>query len=296
MRMKKLLALAMVAAMSITAVGCGSTASEGTTKADSADMVTEGSTQPVTDNLEGTITITGSTSVEKIVNDMIDEFQALNPGTTINYTGSGSSAGIKDTIAGTNNIGVSSREIKEEEKPGIVETKFATDGIAVIVHPENKVTDLTKEQLNGIYSGKITNWKEVGGADSEIYVVSREESSGTRSGFEELVEIESLSKKATVAEGNGPVQISVAGNKNAIGYVSFSFIDDTVKGLQVGGVDPTVENVNANTYVLSRPFLFVTKEDAADDASGKIAKAFLEFAVSADGQTCVSKHDAITLQ
>lgn len=247
------------------------------------------------DNLSGTVTITGSTSVEKILNDMIDEFTASHPDVTINYTGTGSSAGIADSISGANDIGASSRNLKDGEKSaGLKETVFAYDGIAVAVNPANSVTNITTEDLAKIFSGQITNWKDVGGKDATIVVVSREGASGTRSAFEELIKLEDaggLTEGATVAEGNGSVQTTVAGNENAIGYVSFSFIDKTVKALTVNGVEGTPENAKSGTYVLSRPFLFVYNEGKASAA----AKAFVEFSLSDDGQAFVEKHGGIKL-
>lgn len=308
MRMKRLVTAALAAAMVLSMTACGSD-KDATTDTQAADtqatdaqatdaQATDAqATTAAADNgaAEGTVVITGSTSVEKIINEMKSEFEALNPGITIQYTGNGSSAGIKDTIAGSNNIGASSRELTEEEKKeGMTETQFAYDGIAIAVNPKNPVKNITMEQLQKIYAGEITNWKDLGGNDAEIYVVSREESSGTRSAFEELVklnETDGLTSKAAVSEGNGPVQIAVAGNENAIGYVSFAYIDDTVKQLTVEGVDGTVENVKNNTYPLSRPFLFVSKDDKIGDAG----KKFLEFALSADGQACVEKDNAIRI-
>lgn len=262
--MKKLLAMAAIGAMALGLTACGSKTAETTAPAASPEAETTASaaeTEAETDAAEaidaaeasedvsGTIVITGSTSVEKILNEMKDEFEAQNPDVTIEYTGSGSSAGITDTKAGTNNIGASSRELKDEEKEDALKTEvFAYDGIAVIVNPANEaVEDISEEQLADIYSGKITNWKDLGGNDADIFVVSREESSGTRSAFEELIGLEDaggLTGNAAVSEGNGPVQAAVAGNENAIGYVSFSFIDDTVKPLTVGGVEATAENAN----------------------------------------------------
>lgn len=293
MRMKRFVTAALAAAMVLSLTACGSDAGntdeQNTTAGDTASSAQDSGSE------EGTVVITGSTSVEKIVNEMKSEFEALNPGITIQYTGNGSSAGIKDTISGANNIGASSRELTDEEKAeGLTETQFAYDGIAIAVHPSNEVKDITVEQLQKIYSGEITNWKELGGKDAEIYVVSREESSGTRSAFEELIKLEEtdgLTSKAAVSEGNGPVQIAVAGNENAIGYVSFAYIDDTVKQLTVDGVEGTVDNVKNNTYPLSRPFLFVSK----DDQVGEAGKKFLEFALSADGQACVEKDNAIRI-
>lgn len=288
MRMKRVITAAFAAAMVLSMTACGGT------KENSMDTeATTANSQELESNGGATVVITGSTSVEKIVNEMKSEFEALNTGITIQYTGSGSSAGIKDTIAGSNNIGAVSRELTEEEKAeGMTETQFAYDGIAVAVNPANEVQDITMEQLQKIYAGEITNWKELGGKDAEIYVVSREESSGTRSAFEELIKLEEtdgLTSNAAVSEGNGPVQIAVAGNENAIGYVSFAYIDDTVKQLTVDGVEGTVENVKNDTYSLSRPFLFVSK----DDKIGEAGQKFLEFAVSADGQACVEKDNAI---
>lgn len=307
--MKKLLAMAAIGAMALGLTACGSKTAETTAPAASPEAETTASaaeTEAETDAAEaidaaeasedvsGTIVITGSTSVEKILNEMKDEFEAQNPDVTIEYTGSGSSAGITDTKAGTNNIGASSRELKDEEKEDALKTEvFAYDGIAVIVNPENEaVEDISEEQLADIYSGKITNWKDLGGNDADIFVVSREESSGTRSAFEELIGLEDaggLTGNAAVSEGNGPVQAAVAGNENAIGYVSLSFIDDTVKPLTVGGVEATAENAKSGSYPLSRPFLFCYYEDKVTDAG----KAFLAFALSEDGQAAVEEHGGI---
>lgn len=318
--MKKLAVIALAGIMTLSFAGCagGSKSTEAPTETSAAAKSTEStdkaaasdkpaeeaagteaaasaeSLKEASGDLSGTVVITGSTSVEKILNDMKDEFEALNPDVTIEYTGSGSSAGITDTKSGTNNIGAASRELKEEEKEDALKTEvFAYDGIAVIVNPANEaVTDITEEQLADIYSGKITNWKDLGGEDADIFVVSREESSGTRSAFEELIGLKDaggLTGGASVSEGNGPVQAAVAGNENAIGYVSFSFIDDTVKPLTVGGVEATAELAKSGSYPLSRPFLFCYYEDKATDAG----KAFLEFALTEEGQASVEKHGGI---
>jgi phosphate transport system substrate-binding protein len=247
--------------------------------------------------IEGTIIITGSTSVEAILNDMKEEFMALHPNVKVDYVGSGSSAGIADTKTGTNNIGVLSREIKEEEEESTLKSEaFAYDGIAMIVNPKNKaVTDISKEQLADIYNGEITNWRELGGPDKEIFVISREESSGTRTAFEELIDLKNeggLTERAAVSEGNGPVQAAVAGNEYAIGYVSFSYIDDTVKPLSVDGTKPTAELAKEGKYPLARPFIFCYDEGGVTD----LGKEFLAFAVSEDGQTAVEAHGAIPIK
>ena len=291
---KKILSILLAGVMMFGLVGCGGNSDSG----DASKEVNKSSDETKTSTpaeLSGTISITGSTSVEKILNEMIDEFCAIHPDVTINYTGSGSSAGIKDTIEKTNNIGASSRELKgEEQADGLKTEAFAYDGIAVVVNPKCGVSDISLEQLQGIYSGKITNWKELGGEDKEIFVVSREEASGTRSAFEELIKLEEtdgLTSNAAVSQGNGPVQLAVAGNECAIGYVSFSYIDDTVKALTVEGIEPTVENVKSKTYALSRPFLFVYLEGEIGD----IEKEFLKFALSEDGQKCVETHNGIRI-
>lgn len=290
-KIKMILIALMTIAFIGALTGCSSkseTTDNGATKAPTKEeAATEGT------DLSGTITITGSTSVEKILHDMIDEFTALNPDVTINYTGTGSSAGISDTLAGANDIGTSSREVKaEEKKDGLETVTFAYDGIAVAVNPANPVKNLTTEELAKIFSGEITNWNQVGGNDAGIIVVSREGASGTRSAFEELIKLEDaggLTESATVVEGNGNVQTNVAGNANAIGYVSFSFIDNTVKSLTVNGVEGNAETAKSGEYSLSRPFLFVYMDNKSTD----LVKAFLDFTVSDDGQGFVEEHGGI---
>ncbi len=292
-----LIALLTVALIGLL-TGCGSkseTTDNAATQAPTEEAATPETETPATDgtDLSGTVTITGSTSVEKILHDMIDEFTALNPDVTINYTGTGSSAGISDTLAGANDIGASSRNVKDEEKKdGLEIVTFAYDGIAVAVNPANPVADISTEDLAKIFSGEITNWNQVGGNDADIIVVSREGASGTRSAFEELIKLEDaggLTESATVVEGNGNVQTNVAGNPNAIGYVSFSYIDETVKSLKVNGVEGTPETAKSGEYSLSRPFLFVYMDDKASD----LVKAFLDFTVSEDGQAFVEEHGGI---
>jgi phosphate transport system substrate-binding protein len=291
---KKIFGLLVALTMVFALTACGSKKDTGeTTESDNSN--TESTTaQGVSEagDLAGTVTITGSTSVEKILLDMADEFMAYNPDITINYTGTGSSAGIEDAIAGANDLGASSRALKEEETAEGLETvEFAFDGIAVVVHPSNQVADLTMEDLLKIYSGEITNWSEVGGVDSNIVVVSREGASGTRGAFEELIGLDEvgLVESATVVEGNGNVQASVAGNENAIGYVSFSFIDETVKALTLEGVEANAENAKAGSYLLSRPFLLTYKPETLSD----VTKAFLEYVVTSDAQVFVEDHGGI---
>lgn len=238
----------------------------------------------------GTVAISGSTSTEKVVKALADEFMALNPDVEVTYESIGSSAGVKNAIDGVSNIGTASREIKDEEKAsGVAELAFAHDGIAAIVHPDNTAADITMEQLKQVYAGEITNWSELGGADADIVVVSREDGSGTRGAFEELLELETIVDSATISEGNGNVQSTVAGNPNAIGYVSFTFINDTVKALTVAGVEPTPEDVIAGEYELARPFNMVYFEDKIDDNT----KNFLAFIQSDEGKDIITESGAI---
>ncbi|MGB8453963.1 MAG: phosphate ABC transporter substrate-binding protein [Anaerocolumna sp.] len=302
-KMKNVLVAVITIAMIAALSGCSKQDStsndntEPTTGVTTAPETTEPvqTDTPAAGDISGTITITGSTSVEKPLTAMIDEFTALNPDLTINYTGTGSSAGIADALAGANDIGASSRNLKpEEEVDGLKEVTFAYDGIAVAANPANPITDISTEDLTKIYSGQITNWSEVGGNDADIIVVSREGASGTRSAFEELVKLEDaggLIEDATVVEGNGNVQTTVAGNENAIGYVSFSFIDESVKSVNVDGVEGTPENAKSGEYPLSRPFLFVYMQDKATPA----VQAFLDFALSDEGQGFVEEHGGIRI-
>lgn len=301
MKVKKRIVSAFLLACVLLIGGCSSSNKSDTTNDKNVEEQTNVENNNQTANetdktdLAGTITITGSTSVEKILNDMVDEFMAYNPEVTINYTGTGSSSGISDTLSKANDIGASSREIKDNEKTAdLKEVVFAHDGIAVVVNPANKVKDISLSDLAKIYSGEITNWKQVGGDDANIVVVSREDASGTRSAFEELIKLADaggLVETATVVEGNGTIQSSVAGNANAIGYVSFAYIDTSVSSVTIDSVEPTAENAKAGTYSLSRPFLFVYMESDASDE----VKAFLDFAVSEEGQEFVIEHGGIKI-
>lgn len=273
--LKKVLLTLVVGASLLTLAGCGSSS-------------TPTSTAAVTGEINGG----GSTSVQKIIDAAGTEFTALNPDVKFTYSGTGSSDGIKGATAGTYSFGCSSRDLKAEEKPGLKEITFAYDGIAPIVNPANTVTNLTKEQLTNIYTGAITNWSEVGGADAPIVVVSREDGSGTRTAIEELLGFaEKLKPDATIKEGNGNVQTTVAGNENAIGYVSLTFVDKTVKAVDVDGIKASVDNVLNKTYTLSRPFLAFYDEAKPNAAT----TAFLDFLMSPEGQKIVTAEGGITV-
>lgn len=257
------------------AVGCGS--SDGSGSQDS-----------------NKITVSGSTSVGPVVEILGEDFTAKNEGISVEVQQIGSSAGIKNAIEGTSQIGMASRDLKDEEKAsGLKETQIAIDGIAVITNKNNEVKDLTLEQVKDIYTGKITNWKEVGGKDAPIVVVSREDGSGTRDGFQENVgfESEELTKDAQISDGSGNIKSIVEGNENSIGYISFGYVDDKVNALTIDGVELTVENVKDNKYAIARPFLLVNKEDKISEEGTK----FIEFILSEEGQKIVEDKGFISI-
>lgn len=301
--MKKLrlvITLLLASAMLLFFVGCAKDEVKEDIKVEDTEPTTEDTTEdmpeattPVAD-LTGSVAISGSTSVEKIGSAAAEEFMALNPGVTVTYEGIGSSAGIKNANENVTPLGTASRNLKEEEKGwGMEAVVIAYDGIAAITHPSNSVSALTKDQLLAIYKGDITNWSEVGGDDAVIVVVSREDGSGTRGAYEELLGFEgALTANALIAEGNGNVQTTVAGNPQAIGYVSLEFIDKTVKPLIIDEVEPTVDNVLAGTYQISRPFIMVYHEKNMTDAT----KAFIDFILSDDGQAIVADEGGIPIK
>lgn len=240
------------------------------------------------------IKISGSSSVGPLIEAEAEVFEEEMPEVTVEVNQLGSSAGIKDAINGTVEIGISSRDLKEKElETGVSEKAIAYDGMAVIINKENSVKDLTMEQVKDIYTGKITNWKDVGGEDSEIVLVSREDGSGTRDAFQEIVgfDSEQLSPKAQISDGSGSIKTMVSGNKNAIGYISFSYVDDSVKAVNIDGVEPTAEKVKDKTYKLSRAFLLVYKEENLNDNSRK----FIDFIMDKKGQDIVEDEGLISV-
>lgn len=238
------------------------------------------------------ITISGSTSVGPLAEKLALKYEE-NANVKIEVNQIGSSAGITNAINGVSQIGMSSRDLKEEEiASGIEELIIAYDGIVVVAHPSNPVKDLTMEQVKQIFTGEVTNWKDVGGNDMEIVVVSREDGSGSRDAFQEIVGYESgeLIRNAIVASGNGNIKTTVATNKHAVGFISFEYIDESVSATSINGVEPTPQNVLDGQYELSRPFLFVHQPDLAQPAVD-----FTEFILSADGQEIVESVGAIPL-
>jgi len=240
---------------------------------------------------KNSITVAGSTSVQPLADDLAKAFMEKQPDTKIEVQGGGSGVGIKSARDGVADIGTSSRELKPEEK-GLHEYKIAIDGIAVVVHPSNPIDDLSVDQIRDIYTGKIKNWKDVGGKDVQIVVVTREEGSGTRGAFEELVMGgSSISDSAVVQPSTGAVKQSVSQDPNAIGYISMGVLDSSVKAVKIEGVEATEDNVKNGKYKLQRPFLFLTK----DEPKG-LVKEFIDFTLSEEGQAIVEKHHYIKVK
>lgn len=239
-----------------------------------------------------TITISGSTSVGPLAEKLAIKYEEQQD-VKIEVNQIGSSAGITNAMNGVSQIGMSSRDLKQEEKDsGIQELVIAYDGIVVVAHPSNPVKDLTMEQVMQIFTGDVTNWKDVGGKDMEIVVVSREDGSGSRDAFQEIVGYESgkLIRNAIVASGNGNIKTTVAMNKHAIGFISFEYVDETISTMKINGVEALSDNVLNGSYKLSRPFLFVHQEDVPQEAT-----EFMEFILSTDGQEIVESAGAIPL-
>lgn len=289
-----------VLAVSLIAAGCTggeaptitsiSTTTKSTTiTATSTSTVTATSTTTVTRTAElsGTITEAGSTTVQPLAEELAAAFMEIFPEVQITISGGGSGVGVTSVADGTVNIGAASRDLKESEQGlGLVKHVLAYDGIAVITAPDMTVSNLTKEQIIGIFSGAITNWSEVGGPNRPIVVVSREEGSGTRAAFEELVmgKDNLITDQALLQNTNAGVKLTVAGNPDAIGFISFGYLDNTVKALDVGGVAATVENAKNGTYPIVRPLLFLTKGEPTG-----IVKKFIDFCLGSAAQAIVSK-------
>lgn len=236
------------------------------------------------DSLSGTLVIAGSTSVQPLAEELAEEFMAKYPRLRIQVQGGGSSAGIAAARSSAADIGTSSRELRPEER-GLHEVTIALDGIAVVVHPANPVRNLTTDQVRRIFAGEITDWKQVGGKAGPIMAVTREAGSGTRGAFEELImNRTAISGKAIVQGSTGAVRATVAQAREAIGYVSIGSLDSSVKPVTLDGTAATEENVRNRTYKLARPFLFLTKGKPAG-----LAKAFLDFVLSKDGQRVVAR-------
>ena len=272
--MKKIITVLCAAVMALSLfAGCGQKANDnGTTTG-------------------GTVSTDGSTSMEKVIGALGESFMEANSGTTFTYNPTGSGSGIQAVSEGRCDIGLSSRALKDDEKAsGLKETTLALDGIAIIVNPQNPVKDLTLEQIAKIYTGEITNWKDVGGEDAEIVLIGREAGSGTRDGFESITETKDACQYRQELTSTGDVITTVSQNPNAIGYASLAAIKDSVKALTVNGVAPTEATVKDGTYLVQRPFVLVTKEGAA---LSETAQKFFDFAISADAASIISAAGAV---
>ena len=287
--MKKLTCLGLSLALALGLfTGCGSSNQDQGSGSGSQSNTNNSSTV----ELSGTVNTAGSTSMKDVMAVLTEVFEKENPGVTINYTGSGSGAGIEGATSGTCDIGLSSRALKDEEKEnGAVENIVALDGVAIVVNPACGVENLTVEQIAQIFTGEITNWSEVGGTDGEIAVFGREAGSGTRGAFEEIVGVVDSCKYTNEYSSTGDVIGNVASNPNAIGYASLSAVDDTVKAVKVNGVAPSEATVKDGTYEIQRPFVMVTKEGAE---LSEAAQAFLDFAMSADVADYIAAAGAVS--
>lgn len=233
-----------------------------------------------------TITEAGSTTVQPLAQDLADAYMAIDDTVAITVAGGGSSVGVASAADGTVDIGATSRELKpSEEGLGLVKHLLAKDGIAIVAHPSQNVTGLTTEEVRNIFSGNITNWSEVGGANAAIVVIAREEGSGTRAAFEELVmEDEVITDDAILFPSNGAVRTAVAGDEDSIGFLSFGYIDETVRVFDIDGVEATVENAISGDYPVVRPLYFLT----LGEPTGKVAD-FIDFCLGPDGQAIVAE-------
>lgn len=298
-RHSKLLALIGAGILAVTTlVACGN--SNATTAESSAAESTVAASSEVasaetTADLSGSLSMVGSTSMEKLANALSEAFMEEYPDVTVTAEFVGSGAGIEAVTNGTADIGNSSRSLKDEEKAaGVVENVVAIDGIAVCVDPTNEVADLTKEQLTNIYNGTVTNWKEVGGADEPIIVIGREAGSGTRGAFEELVDLQDACKYANELDSTGAVIAKVASTPGAIGYASLDALDDSVKALSLEGVEATAENIKAGNYFLSRPFVMATKGEISEQ--NDLVQAWFDYVMGDEGQQIASEVGLITVK
>ena len=288
--MKKLIAIALAGVLTLAMTACGAQNSAADTTAATTAAATE-ATETTAETAEaaklsGTVTLAGSTSMQKLCEAMIESFEQVYPDITVTAEYTGSGAGLEALAGGKTDIGNASRSLKDGEKQsGAVENIVAIDGIAVITHKDSVVSDLTAQQLTDIYTGKITNWKDLGGADEAIVVLGREAGSGTRGAFEELLKIEDQCAYAQELDSTGGVLAKVAATPGSIGYVSLDVVDDTVKALSLDGVAPTEENIVAGSYKLSRPFVMATL--GTIEEQNDLVKTWFGYVQSDEGQAVI---------
>ena len=286
--MKKILAFALSAVMALALLaGCGNQTDNNSSNNNNGG---DASDTPAA-SVSGTVSTDGSTSMEKVIGALSESYMAANKDVTVNYNPTGSGAGITAVQEGTCDIGLSSRALKDEEKAaGLKETVLAYDGIAIIVHPDNPVSDLSIEQIAKLYTGEITNWKDVGGSDAEVVLIGREAASGTRDGFESITGTKDKCQYRQELTSTGDVITAVSQNPDAIGYASLAAIKDSVKALSVDGVTPSETTVKDGSYPVQRPFVLVTVEGKALSAA---AQSFFDYATSADAADIIAKAGAV---
>ena len=286
--MKKTLAMLLSAALCVSLFAGCSGGSANTSDPESTTPATGTQTAEET-KLSGTVVTNGSTSMESVMGALIEAFKEVQPDVQIQYTGSGSSAGITSAQDGTADIGLASRDLKDDET-GVKQITVAKDGIAIIVNPDNPVADLSIEQIAQIFTGEITNWSELGGSDGQVVPIGREAGSGTRDGFESITGTEDACKYQNELTSTGEVIASVASNPNAIGYTSLSAVDDTVKALTVGGVAPSEATVLDGTYAIQRNFNFILSDSTElSDA----AQVFVDWATSTEASDLIAGAGAV---
>ena len=280
--MKKIITFALAALLALSLAACGSESkTDDTAKTDDQTQT----------QLTGTVSTDGSTSMEKVIGALSESYMAANSGVTVNYNPTGSGSGITAVQEGTCDIGLSSRALKDEEKSaGLKETVLAYDGIAIIVHPDNPVSDLSIDQIAKLYTGEITNWKDVGGKDAEVVLIGREAASGTRDGFESITGTKDKCQYRQELTSTGDVITAVSQNPDAIGYASLASIKDTVKALNVDGVTPSEATVKDGSYKVQRPFVLVTVEGKTLSPA---AQSFFDYATSSEAASIIAKAGAV---
>lgn len=282
--MKNLIAMALAGVLALSMAACGAQSTE--TTATTAAATTAAAENTEAAKLSGTVTLAGSTSMQKLCEAMIESFEESYPDITVTAEYTGSGAGLESLVGGKTDIGNASRALKDGEKEsGAVENIVAIDGIAVITHTSNTVSNLTSQQLTDIYTGKITNWVDLGGADEAIVVLGREAGSGTRGAFEELLDVADQCAYAQELDSTGGVLAKVASTPGSIGYVSLDVVDGTVKALSLDGVEPTEENIVAGSYKLSRPFVMATLGTV--DEQNDLVKTWFNYVQSDEGQAVI---------
>ena len=286
---RSFLAVCGAAAAAAALTACGGSASSAAASS-VASTASSAAASTASGSLSGNVATGGSTSMKNVIAALTEGFAEVEPGVTVSYDPTGSGAGITGATDKTLDIGLSSRALKDEEKNDVDGTVIALDGIAIIVNKDSKVEDLTVDQLKQMFTGEITNWSEVGGDDGEIVLIGREAGSGTRDGFESIVDVKDSCKYAQELTATGAVISAVEANPLAIGYASLSAVGDTVKMVTVGGVECSEETVKDGSYEVQRPFVFVTNKSVT---LSEQAQAFFDFATSADAADLIRTAGAV---